>query len=1026
MLPVLLTLKGIYSYRDTDEQVVDFEKLTQDHLFGIFGAVGSGKSTILEAITFALYGDIERMNNRENRSYNMMNIRSNSMLIDFQFKAGIEQQLYRFTVKSKRNAKNFQQVPTPERQAYEWKNGEWEPLESADASKVIGISYENFKRTVIIPQGKFQEFIQLGAAERTKMMKELFNLDKFDYAQTTREKIGKVKAQLTYLEGELTGLGSVSEEELQQKEQQLVTLTAEKELIEARKKQKELLLKELTELKQRFEELAIRKRELAFLITQQELIAEKETGLLHYERTKERYLTVIQEKKRLQNEHSQLNEQLKFSQQKKDILQQEMSTLIAHETVLKQTLENKDQQLKKAAELIAIAQLKELRSNEQVLQERITKGETVITNKEKEITDLQLKKQDLLTNRTRLNERKPNLDMLANLTDWFGKQHQLQADLNNSNAQLVQRQSERRFLAEAFTQKLAVVKMELPSDIDELKSLLRHEVSTLDAKKVALLNRQLEAKSFEKLAEFAHNLKDGDSCPLCGSTHHPNLYESHQNIETLASIDTELNAIDQQARSLNALIVEANSYQQSADHALQQEKELLLMVDEKEKTLSFHRQSFSYNGFSPDKPEQINEIRASIKDWELQRDELDKVQIQLDQQLNQAGEELRKYENAVIKLKNDLAESKGSINTLVQGLTILQENNFNDKTAENLKSESNLIIERLNKAQQELDLLVKQLEVKSGEINQFAGAIDNISKQIAHSTIALEGNQQILADLLKEDNLIENEILNVLNQNINSEVLRNEINEFKKNLAVAEERVKNIELLVDQKHYDEALHIEQEAELSSLLENLSHTTALVAELKVTIENVKKSLSRISQLLKEKQQLEDRKSQLDILDRLFKANGFERFISVVYLRNLCYAANERFMKFTRNQLSLELNEETESFIIRDNLNNGQTRSVKTLSGGQTFQAALSLALALADNIQQFNQGNQNFFFLDEGFGSLDKDSLHHVFETLKSLRKENRIVGLISHVDDMQQEIATYLKVKNTEEAGSEITASWEE
>lgn len=222
------------------------------------------------------------------------------------------------------------------------------------------------------------------------------------------------------------------------------------------------------------------------------------------------------------------------------------------------------------------------------------------------------------------------------------------------------------------------------------------------------------------------------------------------------------------------------------------------------------------------------------------------------------------------------------------------------------------------------------------------------------------------------------------------------------------------------------LYLQLETELGTLSDLLNHTSAQFAELKVSIENGKKALARISQLVKDKQQLEDRKSQLDILDRLFKANGFERFISVVYLRNLCFAANERFMKFSRNQLSLELNEETESFIIRDNLNNGQVRSVKTLSGGQTFQAALSLALALADNIQQFNQGNQNFFFLDEGFGSLDKDSLHHVFETLKSLRKENRIVGLISHVDDMQQEIATYLQVKNTEEYGSIISASWEE
>ena len=100
-------------------------------------------------------------------------------------------------------------------------------------------------------------------------------------------------------------------------------------------------------------------------------------------------------------------------------------------------------------------------------------------------------------------------------------------------------------------------------------------------------------------------------------------------------------------------------------------------------------------------------------------------------------------------------------------------------------------------------------------------------------------------------------------------------------------------------------------------------------------------------------------------------------------------------------------------------------MKTLSGGQTFQASLSLALALAESIQKFNQSNQNFFFLDEGFGSLDKESLQIVFDTLKSLQKENRIVGIISHVEDLQQEIDTYLKITNDEEKGSIINSSWE-
>jgi exonuclease SbcC len=82
------------------------------------------------------------------------------------------------------------------------------------------------------------------------------------------------------------------------------------------------------------------------------------------------------------------------------------------------------------------------------------------------------------------------------------------------------------------------------------------------------------------------------------------------------------------------------------------------------------------------------------------------------------------------------------------------------------------------------------------------------------------------------------------------------------------------------------------------------------------------------------------------------------------------------------------------------------------------------LALADSIQKITGSNENFFFLDEGFGSLDKESLDIVFDTLKSLRKENRIVGVISHVEEMQQEIDVHLKISMDEEKGSLINCSW--
>lgn len=184
------------------------------------------------------------------------------------------------------------------------------------------------------------------------------------------------------------------------------------------------------------------------------------------------------------------------------------------------------------------------------------------------------------------------------------------------------------------------------------------------------------------------------------------------------------------------------------------------------------------------------------------------------------------------------------------------------------------------------------------------------------------------------------------------------------------------------------------------------------------------MERRTSLLKEQEELLLRGENIRMMKSLFMASGFVNYISSVYLQNLCHVANNRFFQLTRQRLSLEITEDN-NFQVRDFMNGGKVRSVKTLSGGQNFQASLSLALALADNIQQITQSNQNFFFLDEGFGTLDKESLDIVFDTLKSLRKENRIVGIISHVEEMQQEIEVHLRVENEEEHGSIIHRSWE-
>jgi exonuclease SbcC len=121
--------------------------------------------------------------------------------------------------------------------------------------------------------------------------------------------------------------------------------------------------------------------------------------------------------------------------------------------------------------------------------------------------------------------------------------------------------------------------------------------------------------------------------------------------------------------------------------------------------------------------------------------------------------------------------------------------------------------------------------------------------------------------------------------------------------------------------------------------------------------------------------------------------------------------------TRNQLILTINDNFD-FEVIDNLNEGRRRSVKTLSGGQIFQVSLALALALAESVQVKSKAKQHFFFIDEGFGTQDSEAVNMVYETLQNLNKENKVVGIISHVDELKERIPMSLSVVKDADQGS--------
>jgi exonuclease SbcC len=281
VIPIKLTIQGLFSYQE--KQTIDFQKLTEAHLFGIFGSVGSGKSSILDAITYTLYGETERMNARDNRNYNMMNLKSDDLFIEFDFSAGNSGATYRTVVKGKRNRKRFEEVKTLDRSAYKYRDGGWEPIEIDKLQQAIGLSYENFKRTIIIPQGKFQEFLQLGSKDRTQMMKELFNLEKFELYYRTVALETRNSEQLIKLQGQLQQLGEVSPEQLEEAGQRMNSIVDQIRLLNLQLKAKQTEETSLNQLKELVVKLTKQQERMEFLKAKESEILRLEQMLKDYE-----------------------------------------------------------------------------------------------------------------------------------------------------------------------------------------------------------------------------------------------------------------------------------------------------------------------------------------------------------------------------------------------------------------------------------------------------------------------------------------------------------------------------------------------------------------------------------------------------------------------------------------------------------------------------------------------------------------------------------------------------------------------
>ncbi len=1020
MIPIKLIIEGLYSYQT--KQTIDFTELTANHLFGIFGSVGSGKSSILEAITFALYGQTDRLNQSgDNRNYNMMNLKSDHLLIEFDFIAGTNNQLYRSITSAKRNSKRHEDVKKPERVLYKNTEGALTPITAEELEEAIGLSYDNFKRTIIIPQGKFQEFLQLGNTQRTRMMKDLFNLEKFELAPKVSLLQKENDAKLQYTQGQIESLKEISKEQLSQLLTDSKNIEQKTALLNNALQAKEKELSALDQLQQLFTQQKDKKEEQEKLFLQKEFFSEREQKLNDYqyciEHFKSLYQTINIHKKRV----AEFTENITRDQEKqKQTNQQFEETQKEYEIC---TLENEkaDTLRKKADALLQVAKIKVYEEKVILSSERFKKGEQVLIHTSNKIETSEKEETTKETQLKQLKDRLPAIETISKAQNWFAEHKQIHQKTKDLSESIQQQETQTKQLINELkssaTHDLILSEWkQWGQKIEQQKAIIEFSATETTKKINELLVQQ-------KLQNYALHLHNSEPCPLCGSIEHPNPIESTDLTEEINNLGKQHKQLLNSMKALNQkelLWNKVMSQHQQIENQLKDTKEKLASERTKEET---HLQT------KPKQYQTEEELKNDLLKTKAINDEIKKQEeelIRLKQNQKKLGEDKNKYQNALHDIKTEISNDQKAIELHKEHIADGTLEEFINTPSEQLIAKNKTLLQQIEDNKQAFEKKKKAYENLLLQLNSLKTTLDNNQKQLESEIQELSKVTEQLQKQVNESHFTHaDKISEILKNTINITEERSAIEKYKSQLNVVAATLEKLNNEIDNKTYEQEKHEKlkldvqnQKKELSDYLQQQGKIHNQITEIKTQLEKKEKLQTSLSQL-------QERAEDIKTMKRLFNQSGFVNYVSSVYLQNICAAANERFKVMTRQQLSLELNADN-NFEVRDYLNEGKTRSVKTLSGGQTFQASLALALALSDNIQSRNQSKQNFFFLDEGFGSLDKQALEMVFSTLKGLRNENRIVGIISHVEELQQEIPNALYIRSNEEKGSAIKCSWEE
>lgn len=927
MKPLKLTMSAFGSY--AGKNVIDFTG-QQQGIFLITGDTGAGKTTIFDAITYALYNQTsggERNGNMMRSQYAQPETET-YVELEFLYRG----QTYRVRrnpdykiTKTLKNGKiREQKVPhsveltLPDGTVFPEKKN----ATDAKIIEILGLTADQFSQIVMIAQGDFLKLLYTKSDERKMIFSKLFRTDIY----------WKIQENLRRKSMEMDERIQENDRAFEQEKSRIIPLT----------ESEELPLDELVErLRERLKD-ALKEQNL-----RRANVEELNKKITKYEEINKLFVSL--EKIR------QTGKELEARQAESKERRQQIENARKADKVLVAEQQNLRQQQEVEQSAQAIAKMTETLANDQEMFESLkTQLQEVEAKQKREAADIQKK---MLA----LEQSFPSYEALQNARSEEQQAKKVWEDLGKTSE-------------ESFHKKkagIAALKEQQKRQEQVVEQTKKNwEQTSLSASESAKHYEHIyEAFLKEQAGILAENLSAGCPCPVCGSTIHPDPAKLSDHAVTELEVE--------QAKKTRAAAEEKRDLAYAAFEAEKTKKQKLAQAVEKEEADFVLAQTIA----------------------KQQRKEAEQNYVSLQKTAEQIREKL---------VYPSLAEAKKQYAAMQKALEAAEQEIAKKRQKVSELAEAMNTLKGQKLAEEENQKTAKKLAVKT---------------------------EKEYAKLLEKSGFVSEETyhLAILPERSRSKLEREE-KEYESQCLRQQSEQKLLEKQVSGKTYTDTSELNEQ--LKAEKQALKETEKTYMELHTAYENDRSVLQNCAVYLEKGKKLESEDQVIKSLSKT--ANGrlsgsakidFETYIQRQYFKQIIHEANKRLLTMSNHQFILKLKEEANTGRKTNegldlsvySLVTDSERDVKTLSGGESFLAALAMALGLSDIVERSAGAiHPDMMFIDEGFGSLDAQSRQQAIEVLAELAGDSRMVGIISHVTELKEQIDRKLVVSRTDKGSRAV------